>query len=696
MRRVMILGVLVFGVHCAAPLEPSNLPPDSLTTLSATAGDRQITLTWESVEETHSVSIRRDRDQAPQSLKSGTLICVSCENPAVDSGLVNGHEVIYSAFVIDNRGRVSTPAVVRIRPNDSQAPELSDVKAVAGDNRVEMTWQLKHADDLATFEIRRSASSAPQTLEDGEFVCMSCESPLVDTGLPNLVEQHYTAFLQDRGGNTSQLSWVATPEDTVPPPDVESFAVDADANTLRVTWVKPVDDVAGVILRAQPGSAPESRESGTLVCDPCESPVLLTDQPAGTTLFVTAFTYDEVPLWSKGVSASAEPFNRPDHEVFIGRTPEATENEALGTAVAVDQNISIVGTTEQDRAYVFERYSSGDWAGVAVLMPSSSAEGFGRAVAVEGSLAAIGAPRADNGKGAVIVYRRGSSGLWNQVAQLSSSASQANDELGSAVAISNGRILAGAPKRDLISTDLVPNAGAVVVFEPSGSEAWTETAELSASDFQESDWFGMSLDIDSDYAVIGAQLESGGSGNPVTQAGAVYVFERQSSGQWIEKAILRASDQAPYAYFGAAVSLDSGRVVIGAYQAQANGKQSGAAYVFKQNSSSSWTEEAKLTSEVRSDGDDFGTTVSLLGDRIIVGAPGFDAPSSLNQGAVYVFETTSSQGWTQVDRLLASDGGTGDGFGYAVAQSLDRAIVGAPNEQAGVGVTNAGSAYFYE
>ena len=213
------------------------------------------------------------------------------------------------------------------------------------------------------------------------------------------------------------------------------------------------------------------------------------------------------------------------------------------------------------------------------------------------------------------------------------------------------------------------------------AQTWTQAAKALASDGQASDEFGMSVDIDGDYAIVGAI----GDDDKGTDAGAAYVFVRSGT-TWTEQAKLTANDGAAGDYFGMSVSIDGDYALIGAYWEDQRGTNAGAAYVFVR-SGTSWSQQAKITASDGAAYDDFGWSVSIDGDYAVVG-------SYINSsGSAYIF-VRSGTSWTQQAKLLASDGAAYDYFGYSVFISGGTALVGAYKDDNTKG-TDAGSAYFF-
>ena len=213
-----------------------------------------------------------------------------------------------------------------------------------------------------------------------------------------------------------------------------------------------------------------------------------------------------------------------------------------------------------------------------------------------------------------------------------------------------------------------------------------ETAALRASNADPSDIFGRSVSLSGDRALVGAEREDGLS-NATSNSGAAYVFDFDGAA-WSETTILRASNAEANDEFGRSVSLSGDRALIGAFgeggptNATSN---SGAAYVFEL-SSGAWRETAVLRAINAEVNAQFGRSVSLLGGRVLVGS----------SSAAYVFEL-SSGAWRETAALRASDADPNDFFGVAVSLSGDRALIGAFGEGGPTNATSSsGAAYVFE
>ena len=195
-----------------------------------------------------------------------------------------------------------------------------------------------------------------------------------------------------------------------------------------------------------------------------------------------------------------------------------------------------------------------------------------------------------------------------------------------------------------------------------------QVAKLVASDGADNDYFGFSVAVDGDTAVVGAPHFW------AIDPGAAYVYTRQS-GAWNQVAKLTASDGADNDQFGGSVAIDGDTVVVGA---DGDDSDQGAAHVFTKPAGgwATTSTAAKLTASDGAADDQFGISVAMDGDTVVVSADEDDS----DQGAAYVF-IKPSNGWATTStaaKLTASDGAADDHFGVSVAVDGDTVVVGAP------------------
>ncbi len=318
---------------------------------------------------------------------------------------------------------------------------------------------------------------------------------------------------------------------------------------------------------------------------------------------------------------------------------------------------------------------------------------FGVSVSISGELIIVGAEMDDDfglNSGSVYIFKRNGIG-WIEEANLNSSNASTPHQFGASVSISGNMVIVGAP------LDVINNArtGLAYIFSRNNGGEWGEVKRLNGGDSAQSDRFGRAVSIDGDYAVVGAPLDD----NPGTNAGSAYIFFRNQPvmDNWGRVAKLDPNGLDAQDQFGFAVSINGDRVIIGAPFDDDGGADAGAVYIFKRNGTT-WLREAKLTAgDAPTIGDLFGNSVSISGDRVIIGAPGDDsvAAGTSASGSAYVFKRDGTN-WSQEGaKLTATDPVTNDVFGYSVAISGNLVIVGSYADDNTKGV-NAGSAYIFK
>jgi cyclophilin family peptidyl-prolyl cis-trans isomerase len=367
----------------------------------------------------------------------------------------------------------------------------------------------------------------------------------------------------------------------------------------------------------------------------------------------------------------------------------------FGFSVSVDADYAIIGAPKDDSqkgaAYIF-KYNDGNWTQQAKLTASDGVAGdnFGGSVSISANHAIVGAPRDDSDTGSAYIFEY-NDGNWTQQAKLLAYQGIAGDWFGQSVSISGDCAIVGAKLYDTSAT----NAGAAFIFyrNEGGTNNWGLQQGLSPSDAAANDNFGYSVSINGEYAVIGAIGDDPSSNFP-NFTGSAYIYKCNGT-SWVQQAKLTASDGAQSDNFGYSVAIDGYYAIVGAYKNDDNGTDSGSAYIFEPNDldPNNWDQKAKLTASDAAAGDYFGYSVAIGGGHALVGAYKNDDNGS-DSGSAYVFEPNGldPNKWDQKTKLTASDANTNDYFGYSVAIGTGRrAIVGAyGNDDSG---SNSGSAY---
>ncbi|WP_438039111.1 MYXO-CTERM sorting domain-containing protein [Sorangium sp. So ce128] len=368
---------------------------------------------------------------------------------------------------------------------------------------------------------------------------------------------------------------------------------------------------------------------------------------------------------------------------------DGAEMDRFGDSVALSGDTALVGAEGDDdagqiagAAYVFVR-SAGVWTQQAKLLASDGAESdyFGGSVALSGDTALVGASGdSDDGlsSGSAYVFVR-SAGVWTQQAKLVAADGAESDYFGGSVALSGDTALVGAQGDD----DKGSSSGAAYAFVRSAG-VWIQQAKLVATNGAALDNLGSAVALSGDTALVASP---GGHG---FQPGSAYVFVR-SAGVWTQQASLHARDPARDDYFGSAVALSGDTALVGAQGDDDDVfVDTGSAYVFVRRLGV-WTQQAKLVATDREPRDYFGISVALSGDTALVGAFLSDS-ATWDAGAAYVFRRSAGV-WTQQATLVATDGRKDDDFGFSVALSDGTALVGAKGDNDKG--NSSGSAYVY-
>ncbi|OYZ17508.1 MAG: hypothetical protein B7Y39_15125 [Bdellovibrio sp. 28-41-41] len=339
-----------------------------------------------------------------------------------------------------------------------------------------------------------------------------------------------------------------------------------------------------------------------------------------------------------------------------------------------------------------------------------SNDNFGSSVSMSGDTLAVAAVEQDYdengasyvaGAGAVFVFTRTGS-VWSQQQKIVASGTSSrifDDSFGSSVSIFGDTIAVSAPGQDYDGNgvNLVSDAGAVFVYTRSSS-VWSHQQKIVASGVNArmvADNFGSSVSLYSDTLAIGAyyhDYDENGANN-LFNPGAVFVFMRSGSVWNLQQKIVASGTNARLGndYFGGKVSLYLNTLAVAAAEQgyDENGASyvagAGAVFVFTR-SGEVWTHQQKIVASgtnARISVDKFGSSLSISGDTLVVGAPDQDydengANPISNTGAVYVF-TRSGSVWTQQQKLVATGANSrivGDGFGYSLSVVGDSLAIG--------------------
>ncbi len=303
--------------------------------------------------------------------------------------------------------------------------------------------------------------------------------------------------------------------------------------------------------------------------------------------------------------------------------------------------------------------------------------GWARPTISEPSRPYLSDPSASGGSGSGLA---GTTPILHESAKLTASDAWRGDYFGFSVSIDGNAAIIGAPSANCISG---AECGAVYVFRYDGT-SWIEEQKLIASDAVRGLELGRAVSVSGDTIIAGANSSA-------------YVF-RFNGAQWAEEQKLTASDTSEHIGFGSSVSVSDDRVGVGALRADCAGSSTmcGAAYIF-QFDGTNWVEEQRLTASNAAAGDRFGFSVSLNGNTALVGAisRGCTLHGDEDCGAAFVFGYDGYE-WIEVQELTASDSAGRNMFGESVSVSGETAVVGASDDDCAGKAHRCGAAYVFQ
>jgi hypothetical protein len=286
--------------------------------------------------------------------------------------------------------------------------------------------------------------------------------------------------------------------------------------------------------------------------------------------------------------------------------PDGAAYDYFGSTVAISGDYAVVGAPgsgDTGAAYIFKKEDT-TWVEQIKLTPGDGAasENFGTWVSISGDTLAVGAPKSNANTGAAYVFTRDGS-TWTQQARLIAGDGQAYDEFGACISISGDTLVVGAPNHDDYS-------GAAYVFTRQGS-SWSEPIKLDGGGATVAGHFGNSVSISEDTLIIG----SPSVGN---QKGAAFIF-RHAGSEWVAEAQLEPGDAVAWEYFGASVFISGDYAIVG-NTGLAEANVEGAARIYAYDGTA-WVEQAKITSSSVNAGESFGRSVSINSDMAAVSEP---------------------------------------------------------------------------
>jgi len=348
---------------------------------------------------------------------------------------------------------------------------------------------------------------------------------------------------------------------------------------------------------------------------------------------------------------------------------------SIGRSVSISGDYAVIGrdayVNVKGAAHMFKRNRTG-WVEQQRLSPSDSADGdyFGRSVAISGDYVVVGACGNNNCKGAAYIFTRDGTS-WLQQQKLTALDGVADDDFGLSVSISGDYALIGMPGDDNWR-------GSAYIFKRDGT-GWTQRQKLVGSGTSAGDEFGRHVRVNGNYLIISSREHWGWTGS-------AYIFEFDGT-HWIEQKKLLASDGAYLDGFGESLAISDEYAIVGSPSDDDRGSRSGSAYVFKREGIT-WVQQQKILASDGSTGAHFASSISMEGDYAVIGA---DCDYYF-KGSAYVFRRDGTE-WLEQQKLGISSSSYQDQFGTSVSISRDYVIIGAPgDDERG---TDSGCAYVF-
>lgn len=355
--------------------------------------------------------------------------------------------------------------------------------------------------------------------------------------------------------------------------------------------------------------------------------------------------------------------------------------ERFGETVRTDGTRAIVGAYANDAlggdagmAHVYRLEPSGWVFEASLVAPDGAAQDhFARSAAISGEWALVGSYQDDDlgsNSGSAHLFRR-SGALWSHFQKVVAPDGDGSDRFGRVVGLHGDVAVVGAPFDEALAVD----CGSAYVYRWDGA-IWGFQQKLLPSDGAVNDRFGKQFAVSDELIVTGASIH-GFVGAP--EAGQGYVY-RWNGATWDEEARLAPPLPQTNERMGVSTAVTgspgSEVVVLGASDWDDGGiEDCGAAYVYRRIGGA-WTYEGRLVASDRAPQDNFGWTVAIDGDTILVGAPADDAPLANQAGATYVFRRRGAA-WVEVEKLTAAVPQAGEELGVSIALAGGQALLGA-------------------
>jgi hypothetical protein len=377
--------------------------------------------------------------------------------------------------------------------------------------------------------------------------------------------------------------------------------------------------------------------------------------------------------------------------------PDPADNDWFSWSVAVSGSRVVIGSHQHDTdgksnagtAYVYD--TSGVTPEVPVFTlthPAPEAnDQYGYSVAISGTRVIVGSNGDDTGStnaGSAYVYDLTTGTPTVPVTEFNNPSPAGNISFGYAVAISGTRVAVGTP----LDQNGEPNNGIACAYELASGTPTVPVAVLTSPIATAGNWYGRSVAVSSTWVIAGAPNDDTGA----SDAGSAYVYDLSSGTPTVPAATLNNPGPASANLFGYSVSVSGTRMVVGSATDDTGASNAGRVNVYDLASGTPTTPIVTLNNPFPATNDQFGWSVSISGSKVVIGTPNQDAGAN-DAGCTYLYDLDSPTPSAPALTLNNPDPQPGDNFGWAVAISENRVLVGAHRDD--TGATNAGSAYLY-
>lgn len=587
---------------------------------------------------------------------SGTRIVVGEPNNdsgAFDSGMIHVFDLA--------SGTPTTPVASLANPSPASQDFFGYAVAISGDLVVAGAW----SDDTGGAD----AGSAYVYSFSGGVIPTTPLHVLTNPGVAPVASDQFGAALSiwdyqlvvgapgdDSGATNSGV--------------VYSYTLNTATATTPVTIPNP-----GPFLGDAFGSALASYGSGVIVGAPSDD--------TGAAHAGSVYTYTV----STNSYSNGKTYNNP----APGASDNFGQSVAYGAAgrMVVGTALDDSGANDAGTAYVYQNTGPLPQPPIATLNNPGPAVGdkFGTAVAIAGTRVLVGAPYDDTGAadaGTLYSYELTSGTPTVPVLTTNHPGPSLTDVFGYSVAISGTKMVVGAP----FESTGAGSAGSAYVYDLANFSAEVPTFTFNNPDPAGGDYFGYTVAISGNRVAIGAPYDD----QTASDSGKAYIYSLTSQTPALPTLIIQNPTPGAQDNFGYAVAISGTRLVVGAHQDDTGATNAGSAYVYELTGTFPAIPLHTLNNPFPGSGDFYGQAVGISGGTVVAGAP-YDDTGGTNAGSAYVYNVLSGTPTAVLHSLNNPGAEAEDLFGFAVAASGNRVLVGAPRDN--TGGNDSGSAYVY-